>query len=144
MNALDSLPRRRRALLWAAVLSGLLLAMLDQTIVGTALPRITRELDGDRWYVWTVTAYLVPATVLLPVAARLSDRHGRRQVLLVGMGLFVVGSVLCSAAASVPQLAVCRVLQGSGAAALEALSFTLVAELSGPARRGAAQAALAA
>ena len=143
MNPLDALPRRRRAALWAAVLSGLLLAMLDQTIVGTALPRITRELDGGRWYVWTVTAYLVPATVLLPVAARLSDRHGRRRVLMIGMVLFVLGSVLCSAAASVPQLAGFRALQGAGAAALEALSFTLVAELSGPARRGAAQAALA-
>ena len=66
-------PRRQRLLI-AAVLSGLLLAMLDQTIVGTALPRIVGDLDGAGLYIWLVTAYLVPATVSVPVYARLSDR----------------------------------------------------------------------
>ena len=94
MNELADLSRRRRTLLWLAVLSGLLLAMLDQTIVGTALPQIVRDLGGESWYVWGITAYLVPATVLLPVFARLSDRYGRQRMLLVGMSLFVLGSAL--------------------------------------------------
>jgi MFS family permease len=143
MNPLAELSRRRRALLWLAVLSGLLLAMLDQTIVGTALPRIVRELGGESWYVWGITAYLVPATVLLPVFARLSDRYGRQRVLLVGMGLFVLGSALCAVAQSMGQVATFRGVQGAGAAALESLSFLLVAELSGPRRNATAQAVLA-
>ena len=61
---------RRQRLLLAAVLSGLLLAMLDQTIVGTALPRIVSDLGGPGLYIWLVTAYLVPATVSVPVYAR--------------------------------------------------------------------------
>ena len=68
--------------------------MLDQTIVGTALPAIVQDLHGSSLYLWAVTAYLVPATVSLPVYARLSDRHGRRAMLLAGMGLFLAGSAL--------------------------------------------------
>ncbi len=143
MNELASLSGRRRALLWLAVLSGLLLAMLDQTIVGTALPQIVRDLGGESWYVWGITAYLVPATVLLPVFARLSDRYGRQRMLLVGMSLFVLGSALCAIAQSMGQVATFRAVQGAGAAALEALSFLLVAELSGPRRNATAQAVLA-
>jgi EmrB/QacA subfamily drug resistance transporter len=143
MTELAHLSRRRRILLWLAVLSGLLLAMLDQTIVGTALPQIVRDLGGESWYVWGITAYLVPATVLLPVFARLSDRYGRQRMLLVGMSLFVLGSALCAIAQSMEQVATFRAVQGAGAAALEALSFLLVAELSGPRRNAAAQAALA-
>src|SRR6478752_7803076 len=130
VQELELLSGPRRTLLWLAVTSGLLLAMLDQTIVGTALPRIVRDLGGESWYVWGITAYLVPATVLLPVFARLSDRYGRRAMLLVGMSLFVLGSALCAVAQSMPQVATFRAVQGAGAAALEALSFLIVAELS--------------
>src|SRR6478735_5926535 len=144
MNKLDLLSRPRRTLLWLAVTSGLLLAMLDQTIVGTALPRIVRDLGGASWYVWGITAYLVPATVLLPVFARLSDRYGRQRMLIAAMSLFVLGSALCAAALSMEQVAMVRAVQGIGAAGLEALSFLLVAELSGPRRNATAQAVLAA
>jgi MFS family permease len=85
VNTDMSLTPTRQRLLLAAVVSGLLLAMLDQTIVGTALPAIVGDLDGWSLYLWVVTAYLVPATVALPVYARLSDRHGRRDLLLIGM-----------------------------------------------------------
>ena len=93
MNAAasDLSPNRRRWLL-AAVMSGLLLAMLDQSIVGTALPTIVGELGGSDLYVWAATAYLVPATVTIAIYARLSDRHGRRALLLIGMALFLLGS----------------------------------------------------
>src|SRR5690349_1113547 len=95
-----TLPPARQRLLLVAVMSGLALAMLDQTIVGTALPSIVRHLNGSSLYFWVVTAYLVPATVSLPVYARLSDRYGRRLLLLVGMSLFLVGSLLSAASQS--------------------------------------------
>src|SRR3954467_1606010 len=97
-TSVEPLPPGRQRLLLAAVFSGLLLAMLDQTIVGTALPSIVRHLDGSSLYLWVVTAYLIPATVSLPVYARLSDRHGRRALLLTGMALFLAGSAPAASA----------------------------------------------
>src|SRR3954451_9141744 len=135
-------PTRQRFLL-AAVISGLLLAMLDQTIVGTALPAIVRHLHGDSMYLWVVTAYLVLATVSLPIYARLSDRYGRRALLLTGMTLFLLGSGLSAAAHSMGELVAFRGLQGLGAGALEGLSFILVADLFAGRRNAALQGMLA-
>src|SRR3954466_11649770 len=143
MDAATALTPRRQRLLLAAVMSGLLLAMLDQTIVGTALPRIVSELGGSSLYIWVVTAYLVPATVSLPVYARLSDRLGRRALLLVGMVLFLAGSALSASAGDMEQLIAFRALQGLGAGALEGLSFILVADLFAGRRSAALQGALA-
>src|SRR6478672_2669968 len=117
--------------------------MLDQTIVGTALPAIVQDLDGSSLYMWAVTAYLVPATVSLPVYARLSDRHGRRALLLIGMALFLLGSALSASAQDMTQLIAWRGLQGLGAGALEGLSFILVADLFAGRRNAALQGMLA-
>src|SRR3954452_11966660 len=136
-------PVRHHRLLLAAVVCGLLLAMLDQTIVGTALPAIVGDLDGSSLYMWAVTAYLVPATVSLPVYARLSDRHGRRAMLLVGMGLFLAGSALSASAQDMGQFIAWRAVQGLGAGALEGLPFILVADLYAGRRSASLQASLA-
>src|SRR3954463_7668719 len=137
------IPVRRPRLLLAAVVCGLLLAMLHQTIVGTALPAIVHDLDGSSLYMWAVTAYLVPATVSLPVYARLSDRHGRRAMLLIGMGLFLVGSALAASAQDMGQFIAERAAQGLGAGALEGLPFILVADLYAGRRSASLQTALA-
>src|SRR5918912_993546 len=110
MDEAAALTPRRQRLLLVAVMSSLLLAMLDQTIVGTALPRIVESLGGPTLYVWVVTAYLVPATVSLPVYARLSDRYGRRALLLTGMALFLAGSALSASAQDMTQLIAWRAL----------------------------------
>jgi EmrB/QacA subfamily drug resistance transporter len=123
--------------------AGLFLAMLDQTIVGTALPTIAARLQGTSDYAWVVTAYLVAATVSLPVYARLSDRYGRRLLLLVGTALFTVGSVLCAISGSMSWLVLARTIQGLGAGALEGLTFILVADLYRGQRNAALQGALA-
>jgi EmrB/QacA subfamily drug resistance transporter len=117
--------------------------MLDQTIVGTALPAIVHDLDGSSLYMWAVAAYLVPATVSLPVYARLSDRHGRRAMLLVGMALFLAGSALSASAQGMGQFIAERAVQGLGAGALEGLPFILVADLYAGRRSASLQAALA-
>jgi EmrB/QacA subfamily drug resistance transporter len=139
---LSSSPTRQRLLL-AAVVSGLMLAMLDQTIVGTALPQIVAALDGSSLYLWVVTAYLVPATVTLPLYARLSDRWGRRRLLLIGMALFLIGSALAGVAPGMEWLVGARAIQGAGAGALESLSFILIADLYGGRRNAALQGAMA-
>ena len=112
MNAAAEFSPSRRRWLLAAVMSGLLLAMLDQSIVGTALPTIVESLGGSSLYVWVATAYLVPATVSLPIYARLSDRHGRRALLLIGIVLFLAGSALAATAQNMEQLIAWRGLQG--------------------------------
>src|SRR3954454_227160 len=112
MDAATALTPRRQRLLLAAVMSGLLLAMLDQTIVGTALPRIVSELGGSSLYVWGITAYLVGATIPLPIYARLSERYGRRLLLLIGMALFLAGSALSATAQDMLQLIAFRWVQG--------------------------------
>ncbi len=104
MNVAAELSPSRRRWLLAAVMSGLLLAMLDQSIVGTALPTIVESLGGSSLYVWVATAYLVTATVSLPIYARLSDRHGRRALLLIGIVLFLAGSALAATAQNMEQL----------------------------------------
>ncbi|WP_308164411.1 MDR family MFS transporter [Nonomuraea sediminis] len=119
-----------------AVLGGMFLAMLDQSIVGTALPRITAELGGTTLYTWVVTAYLLTSTVTVPMYGRLSDQHGRKPLLLIGMAVFIVGSALCGAAQDMTQLIAFRALQGLGAGALMPLSLALVIEMFPPDRGG--------
>ncbi|WP_431894401.1 MDR family MFS transporter [Nonomuraea sp. bgisy101] len=126
-------------LLILAVLGGMFLAMLDQTIVGTALPQITAELGGTDLYTWVVTAYLLTSTVTVPLYGRLSDQHGRKPLLLIGVVLFLVGSALCGLAQDMPQLIAFRALQGLGAGALLPLSLALIIDLFPPERSARVQ-----
>ncbi|MEU8759729.1 MDR family MFS transporter [Streptomyces sp. NPDC048659] len=125
-----------------AVLGGMFLAMLDQTIVGTALPRITQDLGGGELYTWAVTAYLLTSTVTVPLYGRLSDVYGRKPLLLTGITVFLVGSALCAASQDMTQLIAFRAVQGLGAGALIPLSLALFADSVPPERRGRTQGAV--
>ncbi|MGW4469891.1 MDR family MFS transporter [Nonomuraea sp. NPDC004354] len=129
-------------LLILAVLGGMFLAMLDQTIVGTALPEITAELGGTDLYTWVVTAYLLTSTVTVPLYGRLSDQHGRKPLLLIGVVVFLAGSALCGLAQDMPQLIAFRALQGLGAGALLPLSLALIIDLFPPERSARVQGAV--
>src|SRR4026207_1172260 len=88
------LPHRVRLEILGAVLLGIFLAALDQTIVGTALPVIVTDLNGNDVYVWEFTAHLVTATISGPIARKLSDRFGRRPIFIIGVVVFLIGSML--------------------------------------------------
>lgn len=107
--------RSRLALILPGLLLGMLLAALDQTIVGTAMPRVIAELQGLEHYAWVFTAYMLTSTVTVPLYGKLSDLYGRRTFFLFGMIVFLIGSALSGMAQSMTQLIFFRALQGIGA-----------------------------
>jgi EmrB/QacA subfamily drug resistance transporter len=118
------------------VLLVLFLASLDQTIVGTALPRIVTDLHGDNLYTWVVTAYLLTSTVTVPIYGKLSDIYGRRPMLLIGVTIFLIGSALSGLSQSMGQLIAFRGVQGLGAGALFPISLAIIGDLFSPQERG--------
>lgn len=118
-----------------ALMLTLLLEALDQTIVGTALPRIVGELQGFDRYTWVVTAYLLASTTMIPIISKLSDQFGRKWFLVVGVVIFLAGSVLSGTSQTMNQLIAFRALQGAGAGIGIALVFTVVGDIFSPAER---------
>jgi len=131
-----SIPKRQVVLTMAGVMLGLLLASLDQTIVGTAMPRIITELGGFSQYTWVVNAYLIATVVTVLIAGKLSDLYGRKWVLTGGIGIFIVGSILCGFSDTMNELIIFRGLQGVGAGAIMGLTFIIIGDLFPPAERG--------
>ena len=119
-----------------AVLLVMLLASLDQTIVGTAMPHIVSDLQGFDRYTWVTTAYLLTSTVMVPIYGKLSDLFGRKPVFLIGVVLFLVGSAASGAAQSMNQLIAFRAFQGLGAAALMPIAIAVIGDLFTPRERG--------
>ncbi|MEW6323521.1 MAG: MDR family MFS transporter, partial [Acidobacteriota bacterium] len=137
------LTRRQVAFTVAGMMVTLLLAAMDQTIVGIAMPRVVESLAGFDRYPWVTTSYLLTSTVAVPIFAKLSDLYGRKWLYLGGVAVFVVSSWLCGAAGNAPlpldgmnQLIVFRGLQGIGGGAVMGLTFTIIGDLFAPAERG--------
>ncbi len=122
-----------------------LLSALDQTIVSTAMPRIVAQLSGLELYPWVTTAYLLASTVMVPIYGKLSDIYGRKPILVVGIAIFIIGSVLCGLSGEfgdlpllgggMVQLIVFRAIQGLGGAALITSAFAVIADLFPPRER---------
>ncbi|HEV3461161.1 MAG TPA: MDR family MFS transporter [Candidatus Dormibacteraeota bacterium] len=133
------LTTRIKVLATIGVMLALLLAALDQTIVGTALPRIVAELNGLDRYSWLITGYLVASTVVVPIAGKLGDLFGRKPFLIAGMIGFVAASALCGVSQDMTQLIVFRVLQGLFGGMLFASAFTVLGDIYSPAERARIQ-----
>ncbi|MBX6755055.1 MAG: MFS transporter [Thermorudis peleae] len=131
-----SVSRERLILIIAGVLLGMLLSSLDQTVVGTAMPRIIAELNGLNHYSWVFTAYMLASTVSIPIYGKLSDIYGRRIFFLGGMIIFMLGSALCGQAHSMTQLILFRGLQGLGAGAMMPIAIAIIGDIFPPAERG--------
>lgn len=119
-----------------ALLLGMLLAALDQTIVSTALPTIVSELGGMDHLSWVVTAYMLAATAATPLWGKLGDQYGRKKLFQTAIVIFLVGSALCGMAQNMPQLIGFRALQGLGGGGLMVLSMAIVGDLVSPRERG--------
>jgi len=127
---------RARFEILAAIMIALFLGALDQTIVGPVLPKISTQLNGVDFYTWVVTVYLVTSTAAIPVYGKLSDYFGRKPMLLIGISLFLVGSVLSGLSQTMWQLIFFRGIQGLGAGALFPISLAVIGDLFTPAERG--------
>src|SRR3954471_22503022 len=123
-------------LTFAGLLLAMLLASLDQTIVATALPTIVRDLGGLDQLSWVVTAYLLGATVSMPLWGRASDLYGRKTLFMAAIAVFLTGSALSGAAGSLGQLVAFRALQGLGAGGLMTLAMAIVGDIVAPRERG--------
>jgi EmrB/QacA subfamily drug resistance transporter len=121
---------------FSAMMLATLLAALDQTVVATALPQIVTDLQGFKQLSWVITAYLLAATVTVPLYGKLSDVYGRRRLFIVSISIFLLGSALCGAAQSMGQLIAFRALQGLGAGGLLPLAQAAIADLFSPRERG--------
>ncbi len=119
-----------------ALLLGLLIAALDQTIVSTALPTIVSDLGGMAHLAWVVTAYMLAATAATPLWGKLGDQYGRKKLFQYAIVLFLIGSALCGLAQDMPQLIGFRALQGLGGGGLIVLSMAIVGDIVPPRERG--------
>jgi EmrB/QacA subfamily drug resistance transporter len=130
------LSRRQLQLVFAGLMSGVLLAALDQTIVATALPTIVGDLGGLTHLSWVVTAYLLAATTSTPLYGKISDLYGRKGVFQTAIVIFLVGSALSGLAQTMTELIVFRALQGLGAGGLIALAMAIIGDVVSPRERG--------
>jgi MFS family permease len=119
-----------------SIMLPMFMAALDQTIVATALPAIAGTLGDVERISWVVVSYLVANTIAAPVYGRLGDALGRKRLMFVALGVFIIASLLCAVAPSVLLLSLGRLLQGLGGGGLMTLSQALIAEAVPPRQRG--------
>lgn len=127
-TALELGKARRRAIT-AALMVGTFLGSLDVTVVGTAMPTIAGKLGGVELYGWVFSAYLLASTVTVPIYGRLADLWGRRPSYLLGLAIFLLGSLVCGLSTSMPMLVAARLLQGLGAGALVPVTLVAIGDM---------------
>ena len=133
---------KRGPVLIALMLSTGLVA-IDATVVATAVPAIVHDIGGFTSFPWLFSAYLLAQAVSVPVYAKLSDTIGRKPIMLIGIGLFLLGSILCGVAWSMPVLIAFRVVQGLGAGAVQPMAITIAGDIYTLAERAKVQGYLA-
>ncbi len=143
-SAPTQLVGRQRNLVFLAVVLGMLLAALDQTIVATALPTVVADLGGAGHQSWVVTSYLLASTIVTAVVGKLGDTFGRKPVFQAAILCFLAGSVLCGLAGSMSMLVASRALQGIGGGAITVTAVAVIGEVIPLRERGRYQGALGA
>lgn len=127
---------RTKLIIMLSVMSGLFLSALDQTIVSTALPKIVESLGGIHLISWVVSSYLLALTATIIAYGKLSDIHGRKLFFIIGIGIFLLGSILSGLSQNMWQLIVFRAVQGIGGGAIMANALAIIGDLFPPAERG--------
>ncbi|CAN7358883.1 MDR family MFS transporter [Rossellomorea sp. LjRoot5] len=133
---MEHLEHRKKVLIMIAIMSAMLFAALNQTIVGTALPKIISEIGGMDYYSWVFTIFMLTSSITAILVGKLSDMYGRKPFILLGIGVFMIGSFLNGLSASIIQLIIFRGIQGFGAGMIMSTAFTAVGDLFSPRERG--------
>lgn len=131
-----ALTHRQILVILGGLMAGMLLAALDQSIVGVALPRIVSDLGGLNHLAWVVTAYLLTSTATTPLWGKISDLYGRRIIFQATIIVFLIGSALCGLAQDMPQLIAFRAIQGIGGGGLMAVAFAVIGDVIPARERG--------
>ena len=134
-----NIDHRTRNITMVGIFLAMLIACFDGTIVGTCGPVIAADLNGSDLYSWMVTAYLLCETIMIPIAGKLSDVYGRKPLFLLGLGLFIVGSILAGLSMNMEMLIVCRAIQGFGGGILIPVATAAVADFYPPRDRARMQ-----
>ncbi len=130
------LSHREKMEILFAVMLGLFLGALDQTIVGPALPTIVTQLSGNDYYVWAITAYLLTSTISVPFWGKLSDLYGRKPIFMIGIVIFLIGSALSGLSQNMGMLILFRGIQGIGAGSLFPVALAIIGDMFTPQERG--------
>lgn len=138
--ASSDLSARQRRLILTGLMVAMFLAALDQTILGTALPRIAADLGSGNEISWVISAYLLAATITTPIHGKLSDLYGRKLLLQSAIVIFAGASLACALAQTLPQLVTARLIQGIGGGGLMTMAITVIADIVSPRERGRYQA----
>jgi EmrB/QacA subfamily drug resistance transporter len=133
---MEHLETKKKITIMIAIMAAMLFAALNQTIVGTALPRIVSDLGGIEYFNWVFTIFMLTSSVTAILVGKLSDIYGRKPFILIGIGIFIIGSLACGTASSIVQLIIYRGIQGFGAGMIMSTSFTAVGDLFSPRERG--------
>lgn len=133
---MEYLEHKRKVTIMIAIMAAMLFAALNQTIVGTALPRIIAELGGMEYYSWVFTIYMLTSSVTTILVGKLSDLYGRKPFILLGIAIFMIGSFLTGLSTTIIQLIIYRGIQGFGAGMIMSTAFTAIGDLFAPRERG--------
>ncbi len=132
----SQLPRKQVMTALVGTLLTMFLGSISMTLTATAMPRIVTDLGGFSYYAWIQTAYIIAECVSLPLSGKLSDLFGRKWILVIGMSIFVTGSLLSGFSGTMEQLIIFRAVQGLGFGAMQVLGFIIIADLFPPEERG--------
>jgi EmrB/QacA subfamily drug resistance transporter len=135
VQSVSQMGTRVKVLVMAGTLLGLFTAAMDQTIVGTAMPRVVAHLGGYEHYSWVFTGFMVVSTTAVPIVGKLTDMYGRKFFFLGGIAVMMLGSALCGTSQSMMQLIAFRAVQGLGAGTIMATAFAIIGDVFPPAQR---------
>lgn len=127
---------RQVVVTFVGVMLAMFLSSLDQTVVGTAMPRIVADLEGFSQYTWITSVYIITSAVAIPITGKLIDMYGRKRFYVLGLSFFVVASLFSGLSSSMTQLIIFRGFQGIGAGIMMANAFTVIADIFPPSERG--------
>lgn len=133
---MEHLEKRQKITIMIAIMASMLFAALNQTIIGTVMPRIVSALGGIQYFNWVFTIFMLTSSITTVLVGKLSDIYGRKIFILIGLAVFMIGSFLCGTAQSMIQLIIWRGLQGFGGGMVMATAFTAVGDLFSPRERG--------